>query len=91
MGELLEYFSGKFKKNASASEEQMMKTRVKNAISDLCDKHLKDVGAIFIFEVLPNDLPYAVMVIEEEPLKSKYVINQIDKTLFQAELREVEI
>ena len=91
MGELFDYFSEKFKKNTSATEEQMMRIRVKNAISDLCDEYLKGVGSIFTFEVLPKDLPYAVMVINEEPLKSKYIINQIGKTLFQAELREVEI
>ncbi|MGV3076275.1 hypothetical protein ACEE21_14415 [Clostridium baratii] len=91
MGELLEYFKSKYKKNASSSEDQMIKTNVKNTISDLCEEHLEDIGDVFQFEVLPKDLPYVVTVIDEEPLKSKYIINQISKTLFEAILREVEI
>lgn len=91
MGELLEYFKSKYKKNVSSSEDQMIKTNVKNTISDLCDEHLQDIGDVFQFEVLPKDLPYVVTVIDEEPLKSKYIINQISKTLFEAILREVEI
>lgn len=91
MGELLDYFKSKYKKNVSSSEEQMNKTNVKNTISDLCEEHLKEVGDVFKFEVLPKDLPYVVTVIDEEPLKSKYIINQISKTLFEAILREVEI
>lgn len=91
MNELMEYFRNKYKKNTSTSEDRMSKSTVKNAIADLCDEYLKDVGDIFKFEVLPKDLPYVVTVIDEEPLRSKYIINQISKTLFEAELRELEI
>lgn len=91
MGELFDYFKNKYKKNVSNSEDQMNKTNVRNTIADLCDSHLEDVGDVFKFEVLPKDLPYVVSVIDEEPLKSKYIINQISKTLFEAMLREVEI
>lgn len=91
MGELFEYFKNKYGKRVSNSEDQLGKTNVKNAISELCEEYLKDVGDVFTFEVLPKDLPYVVTVIDEEPLKSKYVINQISKTLFEAVLKEVEI
>ena len=91
MGELLDYFSGMFKKESLYSEDQMAKTLVKNTISGLCDEYLLDVGDVLTFEVLPNDLSYAVMVIDEEPLKSKYIINQVDKSMFQASLREIEL
>lgn len=92
MGELMDYFKNKYyKKNVSNSEDNMNKTNVKNTISELCEEYLKDVGDVFTFEVLPKDLPYVVAVIDEEPLKSKYVINQINKTLFEAMLKEVEI
>lgn len=91
MGELWEYFKNRYKKNISNSEDQMNKTTVKNTIAELCDEYLKDVGDVFKFEVLPKDLPYVVTVINEEPLKSKYIINQISKTMFEAILREVEL
>lgn len=91
MGELLDYFKNKYRKNISVSEDQMNKTTVKNTIADLCDKYLKDVGDVFTFEVLPKDLPYVVTVVDEEPLKSKYIINQVSKTLFEASLKELEL
>jgi len=91
MGELLDYFVGRFKKPKSFSEDQMARTLVKNTISRQCEEHLVDVGDVFKFEVLPKDLSYAVMVIQEEPLKSKYDIQQIDKSIFQATLRVVEL
>ena len=91
MGELLDYFTGRMKKKVPYSEYQMLKTLVKNTISNICEEHLKDVGDVLTFEVLPKDLSYAVMVIQEEPLKSKYDISQISKTNFQAMLRVLEI
>lgn len=91
MGELLDYFKSKYGKNTSTSEDQMNKVNVKNTIAELCEEHLTDIGDVFVFEVLPKDLPYVVTVIDEEPLKSKYIINQISKTLFEAMLKEVDI
>lgn len=91
MGELLEYFKGKLKKKSAYSEEQMNKTLVKNTIINQCEEYLLDAEDVFIFEVLPKDLSYAVTVIGEEPLKSRYDIQQISKTEFQAVMRVVEI
>lgn len=89
MGELLNYFSEKFKKQTPYSEDQMAKTLVSNTIMDLCDEYLTEIGDVFTFEVLPKDLAYAVMVIQEEPLKSKYDIMQAGKSLFRASIKEV--
>lgn len=91
MGELLEYFKSRYGKKESVADEQVTKTMVKNSIISLCDEYLVDVDSVLDFEVLPNELPYAVTVIEEEPLKSKYEINQVSKTMFRATLRGVEI
>lgn len=91
MGELTDYLIGKLKKKTVYSEDQMAKTLVRNTISKLCEEYLVNVGDVFTFEVLPKDLSYAVIVVQEEPLKSKYEINQISKSLFQASLRVVEI
>lgn len=90
MGELLDYFKGRFKADVSESEDMMHKVKVRSIIADLCEKYLLDADSVFTFEVLPNDLPYAVIVIDEEPLKSKYCINQVSKFLFEASLKEVE-
>lgn len=91
MEELIIYFKNKFSKSNTNSDDQMKKTIVKNTIAELCEEHLKDVGDIFTFEVVPKDLPYVVTVIDEEPLRTKYIINQISKTLFEVVLKELEI
>lgn len=92
MGELLDYFKNRFKKDEYDDyEEQKLKNKVKLDISKTCEDNLSDTEDYVTFEVLPKALPYAVTVIEEEPLKSKYVITQIDKTLFHAVLREVDL
>jgi len=69
----------------------MNKQRVKNAITKLCEEHIKESEDELTFEVLPNELTYAVEVIMEEPLHSNYIINQVTESLFIARLREVDI
>lgn len=92
MGELLDCFKERFTKdNRSETKDMMNKQRVKNAITDLCAGYLSEAGDEFIFEVSPKDLPYAVVVINEEPLKSKYVIMQISDSLFSAKLQEIDL
>ena len=76
-------------KDKNATVEQMNRQRVKNAISDLCQQYLTEAGQILKFEVSPKDLPHAIIVIDEEPLKSMYNIIQVDETLFEASLQEL--
>ena len=92
MGELLDCFKERFTKdNRSETKDMMNKQRVKNAIADLCNAYLSDIGQEFIFEVSPKDLQYAVVVIDEEPLKSRYTIMQISDSLFSAKLQEISL
>lgn len=91
MGELAEFFRNKyFVKDTSFTDVAVGKVSVRNTIDKLCTERLSDFGQELIFEVLDDDLPYAVMVINEEPLCSKYIITQIDKSLFSAQLREID-
>ena len=91
MNELLDYLKEKYGKKQSISQNMITKTSVRNSISKICEEYLEDANYILVFEVDPKMLEYAVMVIDEEPLRTKYVFTQVSKTLFQAELREVEI
>lgn len=91
MGEILNYFKEKYSKNNSETEDMFRKSTVKNSICSICDTYLTEVGVELEFEVLPRALPFAVSVLEEEPLKSKFVIEQVSKTIFNAKLREIEI
>ena len=90
--ELVEYLKNKYSKDADKREtlDQMNRQRVKNVISSLCEKYLTESGQVFAFEVMPKDLPAAIVVIDEEPLKSMYDISQVSETVFNASLKELE-
>ena len=89
--ELLEYVKTRYSKDAEKREtlDQMNRQRVKNVVSSICEKYLTESGQVLSFEVLPKDLPFVIMVIDEEPLKSMYNIVQVSESLFNASLREL--
>ena len=91
MSELFEYFKEKYSKNndKDTTLEQMGRQKVKNAISALCQEYLTEAGQVLKFEVSRKDLPYAIIAIEEEPLKSIYNIVQVSETLFEVSLKEI--
>lgn len=92
MGDLMEYVKERYSKNDKSDTKDMMdKQRIKNSIMSVCDENIKDAGDSFIFEVMPSGLQYAVAVVNEEPLRSKYDIVQISDSLFSASLKAVEL
>lgn len=92
MGEISEYLKEKyFRFHNSETKEHMYKQKVKNAILNICDDNLEDEDDELIFEVVGKDLTYAVSVINEEPIYSKYIITQTSDTLFSAKLRSIEL
>ena len=93
MGELLDYFRDKYSKagNKSAMQDSIAKQRIKNSISSVCEKYLHNAGDHFTFEVSDKDLPYALAVIDEEPLRSRYDIIQTGANLLCASLKEIKV
>ena len=91
MGSLYDYFRENYSHGADKNRtaEQMKRQEIKNTISALCEKYLTDAGQVFTFEVAEKDLPYVIVVIDEEPLKSMYNIIQVSKVLFEASLKEL--
>lgn len=67
------------------------KNRTRSSIESMLEEHLKNPGEVLVFEALPNALDHTISVIEEPPLNIKYDIVQIDETLFQASLKEIDI
>ena len=67
------------------------KNRTRSSIENMLIEHLKNPGEVLTFEALPNALDYTISVIEEPPLNIKYDIVQIDETMFQASLKEIDI
>lgn len=93
MGELFDYFKEKYSKagSRSAMQDSIAKQRIKNNIVSVCERYLTEAGAQFTFEVNESDLPYALAVIDEEPLRSRYNIIQTGATLLCASLKEIDI
>lgn len=60
-------------------------------IDNMCTKYLQSSEDVFRFQVLGDDLAYAVIVIDDEPLVNKFVINQISETIFEARLRQIQL
>lgn len=88
MGQIMSLLKKRYsrpKENTNLIRQMGIATKIDN----LCTKYLKEVDDVFTFEVTGDDVAYAVIVIEEEPLINKFVINQISETLFQARLRRV--
>lgn len=52
---------------------------------------MKEAGDEFTFEVLGQDLTYAVIVIAEEPLSTRYDFVQVDANIFKARLKSFDI
>lgn len=88
----MDYFKEKYSKTSEKNTtlEQMKRQKVKNALSTLCDEYLVDAGQVLKFEVTPKDLPYLIVIIDEEPIKSMYDIIQVSETLFEASLKELD-
>lgn len=93
MSEFTEALKDKYKKGSNNQEnvDRMNKQRVKSSILRQCETYLSNADDEFTFEVLKGELPYAVEVINEEPLKSKYVITQMSESIFTARLLEIDI
>lgn len=92
MGEFTECFKERYTRSKVNNQRDLMeKQKVKNAILKSCEKYLQEAEDEYTFEVLPKDLAYALEAVMEEPLKSRYIINQISDTLFVAQLQKVDL
>lgn len=92
MGELLSYFRDKYSRsgNRTAIQDSMSKQRVKNSIVSVCEKYLSSAGDALTIEISERDLPFALEVIGDEPLRSRYDIVQVDATLLQCSLKKID-
>lgn len=93
MDELLSYLKDKYFSSAGKLEmqESIAKQRVKNSIIAVCEKYLVNAGEEFTFEVSDRDLEYALAVIDEEPLHSRYNIIQVGANLLCVSLKEIDV
>jgi hypothetical protein len=86
----LAYLWGRISSRKANVNKNLDKNRVKVDIENICGKYLQSSDDILEFEVDPKDLDYVVSIVEMG-LISRYDIFQIDRTLFGAKLKEVEL
>lgn len=73
------------------NSNRLERNKARATIEDMCDNYLKSPDDVLTFEVLPNALDSVLSVIEIPPLSTKYDIMQMDETLFQISLKEIDI
>ena len=86
----LTHFASRFSKGNKDSNMNLDKNRVKVEIENICSQHLESGDDVLQFEVNEKDLDFVVSILETG-LISKYEIYQVDRTLFNASLREVDL
>lgn len=92
MGEFTEAFKKKYARQRNSEiADKIAKQRVKVSILNLCDTYIKQYGDVLVFECTKNDLQYVVVAVNEDPLKSKYFIQQLSETLFSARFVELDL
>lgn len=70
---------------------RMENKRVTAGIEQMLQKYLQNSDDSLVFEASESSLDATLAVIDVPPLSLTYDIIQIDKTLFEARLKEVEM
>lgn len=73
------------------NSNRLEKNKARAKIESMCDEYLTEPDDVLTFEVLPNAIDSVLSVIEVPPLSIKYDIIQIEETLFQISLKEIDI
>lgn len=90
--ETLELLGEKFRKKISVSSYSLEKSRIKAEFLLMCKKYLTSSEEMLVFSPsTPRDLSTFLDVIDDEDIKTSYIISQMEDNIFQVELRDFEI
>lgn len=90
--ETLELLGEKFRKKTSVSSYSLEKSRIKSEFLLMCKKYLTSSEELLVFSPsTPRDLSTFLDVIDDEDIKTSYIISQMEDNIFQVELRDFEI
>lgn len=90
--ETLELLGEKFRKKTSVSSYSLEKSRIKAEFLLMCKKYLTSSEEMLVFSPsTPRDLSTFLDVIDDEDIKTSYIISQMEDNIFQVELRDFEI
>lgn len=76
-------------KREKTDSDRMERNRIRNAIETMAQTYLTDYDSVLLFEVLPECLDNALIVVEEEALRERYDIFQESETLFKIQLHDL--
>lgn len=80
----------RFSKKSKDDNASLDKSRLKVEIERVCGKYLEVTDDLIEFEVRESDLDNVISIIETNMI-NRYDIFQVNKTLFSARLKEVDL
>ncbi len=89
--ETLDILKENRKRKKQKTNVGMLESKVKLEIEDLAREYLDEYTDELMFEVGDIALDAVLTMKDKSPLIDKYIITQIDKTLFTISLRPIEI
>ena len=90
--ETFELLGEKLRKKTSVSSYSLEKNRIKAEFMLMCKKYLSSSEEILAFSPsTPRDLATFLDVIDDEDIRTSYLISQMENNIFQVEMRDFEI
>lgn len=93
MGEILDAFVARYKKERNSSKDNEAKVKLKNHILQMASELLDDPQKALLFEVEESFAPYVDVMIEDPDITEFYLIRQAPNstTEFIIQAKEIEL
>lgn len=89
--EVLDILKENRQKKKKAMNSNMLENRVRLEVEELAKKYLEDYSDILTFECSTNSVDALLTMKDKSPLVNKYIIEQLNETLFTISLRPIDI
>lgn len=90
--ESLELLGEKFRKKSSVSAYSLEKNRIKAEFLLMCKKYITNPDELLVFSPsTPRDLSTFLDVVDDEDIKTSFIINQVEDNVFHVEMRSLDI
>lgn len=89
--EVLELLGEKFRKKSSVSSYSLEKNRLKSEFLLMCKKYLSGSEESLVFSPSTSrDLSTFLDIIDDEDIRTGYVISQMEDNVFRVEMRDFD-
>lgn len=89
--ELLNYLKERKLKKKIGNNYKLLESKIAESLDNILSEQLSDDIKLHVFEINKKYIDSAIAVIDKPPLSNKYIIVQIDETLFEARLKDITI